>query len=304
MLVPRQKLHARGPEVSRLAWGVWRALKGDATNTPAKLAAFIDQCVEIGITTFDLADIYGNYAIEGLFGAALRARSAGRKGIEIVSKFGVCNVGDARPLHRVKHYDNSRAHIEATVETSLRAIGTDHLDLLLVHRSDFLAPAAETARALEDLVAAGKVRHVGVSNHAPHQLSLLQSKLVLPIVTNQIELSVLACAPLFDGTLAQAQEAAAAPMIWSPLGGGRLFDAADAATRPIREALHEVGLRRGTDDVGAVALAWLLCLPSRPIPVLGSTQFARLRLLAKAVQLQLGRQDWYQILAAARGKLA
>jgi predicted oxidoreductase len=303
MLVSRQKLHARGPEVSRLAWGVWRAQKGEETNSPAKLGAFIDRCVEIGITTFDLADIYGNYEIEGLFGAALRERSAGRKGIEIVSKFGVCNVGTARPLHRVKHYDNSRAHIEATVENSLRAIGTDHLDLLIAHRPDFLAPAEETARALEDLVAAGKVRAVGVSNHAPHQLSLLQSKLSLPIVTNQIELSLLSRAPLSDGTLAQAQEAGAAPMIWSPLGGGRLFDETDVVTRPVREALREVGLRRGTDDVGAVALAWLLLLPSRPVPVLGSTRYERLRSLAAAASLRLDRQDWYQILASAQGKL-
>jgi predicted oxidoreductase len=303
MLVSRQKLHARGPEVSRLAWGVWRAQKGEETNSPAKLGAFIDRCVEIGITTFDLADIYGNYEIEGLFGAALRERSAGRKGIEIVSKFGVCNVGTARPLHRVKHYDNSRAHIEATVENSLRAIGTDHLDLLLAHRPDFLAPAEETARALEDLVAAGKVRAVGVSNHAPHQLSLLQSKLSLPIVTNQIELSLLSRAPLSDGTLAQAQAADAAPMIWSPLGGGRLFDETDVVTRPVREALREVGLRRGTDDVGAVALAWLLLLPSRPVPVLGSTRYERLRSLAAAASLRLDRQDWYQILASAQGKL-
>jgi predicted oxidoreductase len=289
--------------MSRLAWGVWRALKGDETNTPAKLASFIDQCVEIGITTFDLADIYGNYEIEGLFGAALHARSAGRKGIEIVSKFGVCNVGNARPLHRVKHYDNSRAHIVATVENALKAIGTDYLDLLLVHRSDFLASAEETARALEALVAAGKVRSVGVSNHAPHQLSLLQSKLSLPIVTNQIELSVLARAALADGTLGQAQETGASPMIWSPLGGGRLFDEMDAVTRPIREALREVGVRRGTEDVGAVALAWLLCLPSRPVPVLGSTRFERLRSLAAATHLQLDRQDWYEVLAAAQGKL-
>lgn len=303
MLVRRQRLHSQGPEVSRLAWGVWRALKGEETNSPARLAAFIERCIEIGITTFDLADIYGNYEIEGLFGAALRERSAGRKGIEIVSKFGVCNVDSARPLHRVKHYDNSRAHVEATVENSLSAIGTDHLDLLLVHRPDFLAPAEETARALEDLVAAGKVRAVGVSNHTPHQLALLQSKLSPPIVTNQIELSILARAPLFDGTLGQAQETGAAPMIWSPLGGGRLFDETDVVTRPIREALREVGLRRGTDDVGAVALAWLLLLPSRPVPVLGSTRFERLRALAAAASLRLDRQDWYQILSSAQGKL-
>lgn len=303
MLVQRQKLHAAGPEVSRLVWGVWRAQKGGETDTPTKLAAFIDRCVEIGITTFDLADIYGNYEIEGLFGAALRERRAARKDIEIVSKFGVCNVGSARPQHRVKHYNGSRAHIEATVENSLKSIGTDHLDLLLVHRPDYLAPAEETARALEALVGAGKVRAVGVSNHMPHQASLLQSKLSLPIVTNQIELSVLARGPLSDGTLAQAEESGAAPMIWSPLGGGRVFDEADLATRPIREALREVATRLGTGDIAAVALAWLLLLPAKPVPVLGSTRFERIRALAAAGHLPLERQDWYRILASAQGKL-
>ncbi|MBL8830866.1 MAG: aldo/keto reductase [Rhodospirillales bacterium] len=303
MRVPRQRLHAGGPEFSRLAWGVWRAQRGEETSSPSKLAAFVDRCVEIGITSFDLADIYGGYEIEGLFGAALKARAAGRRGIEIVSKFGVCNVGPARPGNRVKHYDASRAHIVATVENSLKAIGTDHLDLLLVHRPDFLAPAEETAGALEALVAAGKVRAVGVSNHAPHQVSLLQSKLSLPIVTNQIELSILARAPLLDGSLAHAQETGAAPMIWSPLGGGRLFDEADAATAPVREALREVGARHGTDDIAAVAIAWLLALPSRPVPVLGSTRFERLRALAASCRIDLDRQDWYRILASAQGKL-
>lgn len=303
MLVPRQKLHAVGPEVSRLSWGVWRAQKGDETNTPAKLATFVEACAEVGVTTFDLADIYGNYEIEGLFGAALRERPTLRNRIEIVSKFGVCNVGTGRPAHRVKHYNCSRAHIEATVENSLKEIGNDRLDLLLVHRPDYLAPAEETARALEALVAAGKVRSVGVSNHTPSQVSLLQSKLSLPIVTNQIELSVLARAAFSDGTLAQAQETGASPMIWSPLGGGRLFDETNEAMRPVRDALGAVAARRGTADIAAVAIAWLLALPSRPVPVLGSTRIARIRELSKAAAIELDRWDWYQILEAAQGRL-
>jgi predicted oxidoreductase len=195
-------------------------------------------------------------------------------------------------------------HIEATVDNSLKAIGTERLDLLLVHRPDYLAPAEETARALEALVASGKVRAVGVSNHAPHQVTRLQSRLSLPIVTNQIELSLLARAPLSDGTLAQAEESGAAPMLWSPLGGGRLFDETDAATRLTREALRAVGTRHGTDDIAAVALAWLLMLPARPVPVLGSTRFERIRSFAAADRLLLDRQDWYEILSSAQGKLA
>lgn len=303
MLVPRQKLHLKSPEFSQLSWGVWRAQRGAETNAPVPLARFIDGCVALGVTTFDLADIYGAYEIEGLFGAALRERAQGRKDIEIISKFGVCNANAARPQHRVKHYSSSRAHIEATVERSLQALGTDYLDLLLVHRPDFLAPAEETARALEALVSAGKVRAVGVSNHTIHQFSLLQSKLSLPLVTNQIELSLLSRAAMFDGTLAQAQEVGAAPMAWSPLCGGRLFDEADAATQPVREALREVGRRYGTEDIAAIAIAWLLCLPSRPLPVLGSTRIERIQTLAASCRIELDRQDWYQILASVQGRL-
>jgi predicted oxidoreductase len=303
MLVPRQKLHPQSPEFSQLSWGAWRAQRGEETKSPARLAVFIDKCADIGVTTFDLADIYGGYEIEGLFGAALRERAKGRQGIEIITKFGVCNVNAARPHHRVKHYSSARDHIEATVERSLQAIGVDYLDLLLVHRPDFLTPAAETARALEALVAAGKVRAVGVSNHTPQQFALLQSKLSIPLVTNQIELSLLGRAALFDGTLAQAQEHEAAPMAWSPLGGGRLFDEADAATRPAREALRDVGTRYGTSDMAAVAIAWLLRLPSRPVPVLGSTRIERIQALAASCRIDLDRQDWYQILESVQGRL-
>lgn len=303
MRVPRQKLHLHGPEVSRLAWGVWRALKGDETDTPRKLAGFIDRCLEIGITTFDLADIYGNYEIEGLFGRALRERRGGRDEIEIVTKFAVCNVGTGRPQHRVKHYNTSRAHIESSVENSLRELGSDFIDVLLVHRPDFLSAAEETANALEALFASGKVRAVGVSNHMRHQASLLQSKLSIPLVTNQIELSLVARNALIDGTLSHAEETGATPMIWSPLGGGRLFDEVDEGTRAIREALREVGARYGTDDIAAMAIAWLLRLPSRPVPVLGSTRFERVRALVAACRIELDRQDWYQILGAAQGRL-
>ncbi len=303
MSVPRHNLHAAGPDVSRLSWGAWRATKGEETDTPAKLAAFLDACVAIGITTFDLADIYGGYAVEALFGAALRERPSGRKGIEIVTKCGICAVNPARPKNREKHYDASRAHVIASAENSLKAIGVEQIDLLLVHRPDYLAPAEETARALDDLVASGKVRAVGVSNHPAHRVALLQSKLKAPLVTNQIELSLLQRAAFADGTLAQAEETGAAPMIWSPLGGGRLFDETDAATQPVREALREAGSRHGTDDLAAVAIAWLLRLPSRPVPVLGSTRIARVRALAAACRIDLDRQDWYRILAAAQGTL-
>ena len=117
--VSRHKLHAGGPDVSRLVWGAWRSLKADETDTPSKLARFIEGCLEIGITTFDHADVYGGYRAEAQFGAALREWNGPRESIQIVTKCGIALVSSERPAHRVKHYDTSAGHIRASIDRSL-----------------------------------------------------------------------------------------------------------------------------------------------------------------------------------------
>ncbi|MGD9507227.1 MAG: aldo/keto reductase family oxidoreductase [Geminicoccaceae bacterium] len=297
MTVGRQQLHSDGPELSRLVWGAWRALKSAETDTPAKLARLIEGCLELGITSFDLADIYGGYQAEALFGAALKEWGGERSRIELVTKCGIGLVGPARPAHRVKHYDSSAAHIRASLESSLRLLGTEQVDLLLLHRPDPLMDADATAEMLARLVQEGKTRAVGVSNHGPTQIELLQSRLPLPLLTNQIELSVLHTAPLVDGALDHAQRHRMVPMAWSPLGGGSLFDAERPRVGSVLERLageHAV-------DTGCIALAWLLRLPSRPLPVLGTTRLDRLRGLARAEDLALDRQDWFELYEASLG---
>lgn len=297
MTVGRQRLHPDGPELSRLVWGAWRALKSAETDTPEKLARLIEGCLELGITSFDHADVYGGYRTEALFGAALREWGGDRGRIELVTKCGIGLVGPARPAHRVKHYDSSAAHISSSLEASLRLLGTDHVDLLLLHRPDPLMDADATAEALARLVQEGKTRAVGVSNHTPAQIELLQSRLPLPLVTNQIELSVLHTAPLLDGTLDHAQRRRMAPMAWSPLGGGSLFDADRAQVGEVIARLA----REHAVETGAIALAWLLRLPSRPLPVLGTTRLDRLRALARAEDVVLDRQDWFELYEASLG---
>lgn len=301
MTVPRQRLHPEGPELSRLVWGAWRSVRSPETDTPQKLARLIETCVGLGITTFDHADIYGGYTAEAAFGAALREWGGDRSRIELVSKCGIALVNPARPRHRVKHYDTSPRHIAASVETSLRELGTDHLDLLLIHRPDPLMDADATAEALMRLVQAGKVRHLGVSNHRPSQLELLQSRLPVPLVTNQIELSLLRPEPLLDGTLDQAQRLRASPMIWSPLGGGTILTGATPRGQRVAEALSAVAAELGGADPGAVALAWLLAHPSRPVPVIGSSRLQRLQALASAPSIELDRQTWFRLLEASVG---
>lgn len=296
MTVGRQRLHPDGPELSRLVWGAWRSSKSPETDTPPKLARLIEGCLELGITSFDHADVYGGYQAEALFGAALREWSGDRHRIELVTKCGIGLVGPARPAHRIKHYDSSAAHIHASLDASLRSLGTDHVDLLLLHRPDPLMDADATAEALARLLQEGKTRAIGVSNHTPAQFDLLQSRLSVPLVTNQIELSLLRPEALLDGTLDHAQRQRIAPMAWSPLGGGGLFRQEGPLAAALERAAREHGL-----DAGCLALAWLLRLPSRPLPVLGTTRLDRLRGLARAESLALDRQSWFELYQASLG---
>ena len=300
MTVSRIRLTDSGPEFSRLVAGVWRL--GEWGMDTRGLLNFIHGCLDLGITTFDNADIYGGYTCEGLFGAALAAEPGLRDRLELVTKCGIQLVTGNRPGNRVHHYDTSRDHIIAAVENSLSQLQTDSLDLLLIHRPDPLLDADEVAEAFGALWAAGKVRHFGASNFLAWQFDLLQSRLDFPLVTNQIELSALHLAPLHDGTLDQAQRLRVPPMAWSPLAGGRLFDAQDERARRVRAALEGVGRELGGAAVDQVALAWLLRHPAQVLPVLGSGRVERIHAAAMAEGLRLDRQQWFAIWEASAGR--
>lgn len=174
--------------------------------------------------------------------------------------------------------------------------------MLLIHRPDPLMDADETAAGLESVVTAGKVRAVGVSNFSPSQFDLLASRLPFPLVTNQIEMSVVHTASLFDGSLDHAQRLGYAPMIWSPLGGGSLFTGDGAQEKRVRETLKMIADEAGGVDISAIAIAWLLRHPARPIPVLGSLKRERLAAMAAALDIKLERQQWFGILKASTGQ--
>lgn len=294
----RIQLTDTGPTFSRTVAGVMRLREWDM-DTDA-IRNFIHQCLDLGITTFDHADIYGSYTCETLFGQALADEPALRSRIELVTKCGIQLVSPNRPETYVHHYDTSRAHIIASAERSLRNLRTDYLDLLLIHRPDPLLDADEVAGALTELRTAGKVLHVGVSNFMPWQFHLLQSRLDFPLVTNQIELSVLYLAPLHDGTLDQLQRLRVPPMAWSPVAGGRLFAAGDERAARVRAALDTVGREVGA-SVDQVALAWLLRHPARVLPVMGTGKIERLREAVAAESLVLDRQQWFMIWEASAG---
>jgi predicted oxidoreductase len=266
-----------------------------------ELLDLIHACVDLGITTFDLADIYGDYASEGIFGRALALEPGLRERIQLVTKCGIKLVSDYRPEHRLKHYDTSQEHILASAEHSLRKFHTDRLDLLLIHRPDPLMDADEIAGAFSQLRASGKVLHFGVSNFSPAQFDLLASRLDFPLVTNQVEISVLETDLLHDGTVDQCQRLRIAPMAWSPLTGGRLFGDGDPQAVRVRQALVEVGEQLGGATLDQVALAWLLRHPARIVPILGSGKLERLRRAAGALEYELSRQQWFTIWTASKG---
>ena len=282
-------------DVSRLVYGMWRLT--DDQNTSAehirnKLAACLDQ----GITTIDQADIYGGYQAEEIFGNTLQG-TALRNQIEIVTKCDIVAPAGRHKAARVKYYDTSRAHILASVEHSLRLMHTDHIDLLLLHRPDPLMNHFETGAALDEMVASGKVRAVGTSNFRPHDWKLLQSAMKTPLVTNQIEISVVANEVLVNGDIAFHQMNATPIMAWSPLAGGALFD---GKNQPLTNLLTNIAQTQAV-DLSAVAVAWLLAHPAHIIPVMGTNNITRIERFSDALKVSMDRQTWYEIYTAALG---
>lgn len=282
--------------LSRIVYGMWR-LGDDENTSPEHVRAKIDASLDQGITSFDQADIYGGYEAEEILGNALSG-SALRNKMEIVTKCDIIAPVGRYADARVKYYDTSRAHIMASVDHSLRLMGIDHIDLLLIHRPDPLMDHHETGAALDEVIASGKVRSVGVSNFRPYDWELLQSAMKNQLVTNQIELSVLAHDSFVNGDVAFHQRIGTPLMAWSPLAGGALF----SGDHPdVMNALSKVASQNNVDET-AVAIAWLLAHPSRILPVLGTNSLERIKGMSAALDVKMDRQTWYEIYTAALGR--
>ncbi|TQK05662.1 aldo/keto reductase family oxidoreductase [Herbaspirillum sp. SJZ107] len=293
---PRIATRPGGLELSRVVTGMWRMVEWNMTVE--QRVAFIEQCLALGVTSFDHADIYGNYGVESLFGEALRAQPSLRARMQLVSKCGIKLLSNKRPQHGIQHYDTTAAHIIGSAEESLRQLHTDRLDLLLIHRPDPLMDFDEIADAFTRLKQAGKVLHFGVSNFSRHQFEVLNRRIEL--ATNQVEFSPLHVAPMFDETFDGLQDLGVAPMIWSPLGGGRLFTANDANAENLRLVIKDIADRLH-QPFASVVFAWIMQLPSRPIPLTGSGRIEAIKVAVAGAGFQLARQDWFAILRAARG---
>lgn len=278
-------------KVSPLALGMWRI----HTLDPSELQLLINSAIEGGITTFDHADIYGGYTCEEAFGPWMKENSSLRDQIQLVSKCGIKLISKNRPDHRVKYYDTSYDHIIASAERSLKNLETNYLDLLLIHRPDPLMNPEEVARAFGDLQSSGKARHFGVSNFDPAQFNLLSEACDMPLVTNQIEISLFHTAPMFNGSLDFLSSKGINAMAWSPLGGVNNIQRAFEIPR-LKEIAESYHLTEG-----GLLLVWLLNHPSKILPVLGTMNIARLKSSIAAHDVKMGRQDWFEILELVRG---
>lgn len=302
-------LGASGMRVSRLAYGCWRLAgsEGAPRLDPSAGRRAVHAALDAGYTFLDLADIYGGGECERIVGAALRERPGVRESVVIASKCGIRRAGE--PAGTVGRYDFSAGHIIRSVEGSLARLGIETLDLLMLHRPDHLMEPDEVASTFSALRAAGKVRHFGASNFRPSQLELLLRACGFPLVTHQVEASLMHLAPFEDGTLDQCQGHRITPTAWSPLGRGVLghgpLDGHPATVAARASRLHGeldgIAPALGLDRAG-VALAWLLRHPSRPVPVVGSVDPGRIQSMARAAEVEMSRDDWYRLLVASRGE--
>lgn len=293
------QLASQLPAFSRLVYGAWRLTDGPDATAQTALRK-IEVCLTQGITTFDHADIYGNYSCETLFGEALKLAPQLKARIQTITKCDIMLLSGHYPARRVKYYDTSSEHIKSSVDTSLQRLGVDVIDLLLIHRPDPLMDAGATGACLDALVDSGKVRGIGVSNFMPWDWSLLQSTMRHKLLTNQLEISLMQRGAFTDGSLAQAQQLHAPPMAWSPLAAGAILGNGEAATR-LRPALERIG---GEFGVGpdAVAIAWLLAHPARILPILGTNDLARIARLSDCLKVKLDRETWYELWTLAAGQ--
>ena len=288
-----------GPEFSKLVQGYWRLESWQMTAQ--QRLSFLKAHVEMGISTVDHAAIYSAGNCETLFGEALKLDATMRDQIEIISKFGINGIATGNGEKRVSHYDSCKQAILDSTNNSLRRLGVEQLDTLLVHRPDFLMDADQVADAFSELKQSGKVKHFGVSNFTASQFELLQSRLDLPLVTNQIEINPMHFDVLENGVCDQLQQHRVRPMAWSCLAGGVIFsEQTEQATR-LRATLTELAEELGASSMEQVIFAWVLKHPSNPVALIGSGKIERVKEAVAALALQMNTEQWYRVWVASKG---
>jgi predicted oxidoreductase len=288
-----------GPKVSPAVYGFYR-WDTELENAPASMERIVALCLELGINTFDHADIYGSSQCEELFGALISKKSFKREDIVLFTKCGLKVPQAANPSIRVKHFDTSATHILQSAENSLRKLKTDYIDIFLLDHLDHVSNLEETAIALEKLMKSGKIRHIGVANFSVFQHQLLASYLHTPIVTHHLELNLLNTAALDNGQIDYIKQRYMRPLASAPVASGRIATGTDEQAVRVRKKLQEMAAKYSV-DIESVAVAWLIKLGA--LPLIGTREEQRIRNIANAFNIQLDHQDWYELYTASRGEI-
>ena len=274
-----------------MSWGVW----GKNFNTN-EVQRMIQTTVDLGISSFDHADIYGGYTTESAFGTAFSKTGISRSSVQFISKCGI-QLKTPNRSNELKYYDCSKAYIIASAEASLKHLQTDYLDVLLIHRPSPLMHPYEVTEAIERLKKEGKINYFGVSNFTPSQVDLIASEVAIAV--NQIEFSAVQCQALFDGRLDQMLTQKITPMAWAPLGGIFSEETTPQKKRILDQLESLAAVYNATPD--QLMLAWILHHPSGIHPVIGSTNLERIKAASNAVSIHLSTQDWFKILESSQG---
>jgi len=292
----KRRLGSSGIEISSIAWGMWRM--AEECRTAGDAARLVHAALDAGITLLDTADIYGFDGTGGfgdaelLLGEVIAAEPALRDRMVLATKGGI-----RPPLP----YDQSPAYLAEAIDASLRRLRVEAIDLYQIHRPDILAHPHEIARALDDAVAGGKIRALGVSNFTQAQVEALNRFLDHKLAATQPEISPIRIDCIENGLLDQAMRLDLTPLAWSPLGGGRLLAPASARDWAVAAELDRIAAAQGVDR-SIAALGWLMAHPAGIVPIVGSQNPQRIAQSAAALTMRWTREDWYAVLVAARGK--
>ena len=285
-----------GPKVSPAIYGFYRWNEETVSNS-LTMEKIINQCLELGINTFDHAKYYGSQKCEELFGKVISEKSVKREDIVIFTKCGLRLPHPSNPEVRVKHYDSSSAHILSSVEDSLNKLKTDYIDIFLLDHLDPLADLEETALTLRKLKESGKVKNIGIVNFSVFEHQLLASYLKEPIVTNHIELNLLNTSALDNGQLNYIKQRYMRPLASAPLAAGRISVGTDDEAVRVRRKLQEIAPKYDA-DIESIAVAWLIKLGA--LPLIGTTNIQRIKNIVSAFDIELDQQDWYDLYWASR----
>lgn len=285
---------------SRFIWGHWR-LQDWKLNT-TELSRLTEEVLDLGLTSIDHADIYGDYSCEAAFGEVLKANPGLRSRMELISKCGIKLISDKFPNRKTKYYDYSKEYIVNQVNQSLKNLKTDYLDTLLLHRPSPFFDAEQVAEAFDILHQSGKVKSFGVSNFLPLEFDQLQQATSFKLSTNQIEISPLCLEHFENQNIPFLQAKKVAPMAWSPLAGGDLFKASDERARRVQQKLSELVEKHGAEGIDQIAFAWLLKHPSGIRPILGTGNKSRIQNALKAQEINLSLEEWFEVYTASTGQ--